>query len=43
MDFDDFKYHEKNWPVDIADRDIYFNELKKTFWDEIINSKENKD
>lgn len=43
MNFDDFEYNEKNWPKDYADRHIYFDELKKTFWEEIKSSKENKD
>ena len=43
MNFDDFKYNENSWPVDFADRHLYFDELRKTFLEEIKNSKEQND
>ena len=43
MNFDDFKYNEKNIPKGYDKRSLYFEELKLKFLDEIKNSTENKE
>ena len=43
MDFENFKYHEKNLPIKLDEKNLFFEELRKEFLKEMKNSDENKD